>query len=123
MRLTEQQLNEMARVGDVLNCEVFVNSGEGYIPHFHIWDNNTKGDEFHSCIRLDTCDYFSHTGKEDKLNAKLKKALVKFLTSKPNISKRVNFNSYWEVIIFLWNISNPGKEVDENLEMPNYLNL
>ena len=119
-KLQEQLLCEMARVCDFNNLELFVNSKEGFIPHFHLWDLSTMGNEFHTCIRLDKAEYFHHTGKEDKLNSKLRKDLCKILKSKPKLKR---YNTYWELVVDLWNLSNPDKEVDSELKMPDYTKL
>ena len=64
--LNEQWLAEMAKVGK-LNNEydvVIWPKDNGEIPHFHIWDSNTRGDKFHTCIKIEKPEYFHHTGKK-----------------------------------------------------------
>ena len=113
-------LNEMARVGFTPDgYEIYVRTDDsGNIPHFHYWDRGTKGDIFHTCIRLDSPSYFHHTGKEDKLNSKQKKELVDFLES----SYRTGI-SMWEHILMLWNDNNSSVVINEDTKMPNYMLL
>ena len=64
-------LNEMARIGYIDDLELIIWTDDpGNIPHFHIRDKETKGNNFHCCIRLDEPSYFKHQGKMDVLNAK-----------------------------------------------------
>lgn len=113
----------MARVGFIDNkYEVYIHTdAPGNIPHFHIWDAETRGQKFHTCIRIDSPQYFHHTEKEDVLNSSLKKELMRFLKSKPNKLKR--YNSNWEVIIDMWNANNSGVEVPEDSPIPDYIKL
>ena len=85
----KKNLTEMARIGFTDDgFEVYINTDDGFevyintddggnIPHFHYRTKNTW--EFHTCIRLDIAEYFHHDGKEDILNSKQRKQLVKFL--------------------------------------------
>lgn len=115
------ELYEMARVGIMNEYEIFVNTDDsGRIPHFHIWDYSTKGNKFHTCIKITKPEYFHHTGKEGILNTKMKKELVKFMQAAP---KNKNFNTNWELIIAMWNLNNSIEEIDEQQPMPNYLLL
>ena len=116
----DEDLVEMARLGFTADgFEVYVNTDDtGNIPHFHY---RTKGTwKFHSCIRIDKAEYFEHEGKEGKLNSKQRKELVKFLQG---ANKSKGFNTNWERLLADWNANNSNIEVDENQEMPNYLNL
>lgn len=118
--IQKQNLTEMARIGFTDDgFEVYVNTNDGgNKPHFHY---RTKNDwKFHSCIRIDTLEYFEHEGKEGKLNSKQRKELVNFLNS---ISEDDESKTNWQVLIIEWNRNNSSKKVDKNLQMPNYLNL
>ena len=118
--LSKTNLTEMARIGFTDDgFEVYINTDDGgNIPHFHY---RTKGTwEFHSCIKLEKAEYFEHEGKEGRLNTKQRKQLVKFLKSSNKSSK---FDSNWERLIADWNANNSDTEVNENLQMPNYLDL
>ena len=111
----------MARVGIMDEYEIYIHTDDpGNTPHFHIWDYSTKGDKFHTCIRIDTARYFHHNGKEDILSSKDKKDLIIFLNSKP---KNKRYNTYWEYLISMWNDNNSFVQVDEDQPMPDYRNL
>lgn len=118
--LRESMLLEMARVGFIDNkYEVYVHTDDpGNIPHFHIWDAETRGQKFHTCIRIDSPEYFHHTGKEDYLSSGMKKELVTFLRSKPSKLKRYDTN--WEVVVDMWNANNSNTNVPEDIIMPDY---
>lgn len=110
-------LNEMATIGKFTNelvIMVRMNDG-GNLPHFHIVDNNSLGDEFHTCVRIDTNKYFHHTGKEDTLNSKQRKKLISFL--KQDLG---NNWTNWNVLVDLWNRNNSELTIPLNTEMPDY---
>lgn len=49
----EQLLLEMTRVGFFSDFEVWIRTDDpGNIPHFHVWDKNSKGGLFHTCIKI-----------------------------------------------------------------------
>lgn len=118
----EALLAEMARIGDMTSqLEVYVRSNEGgNKPHFHIWDKNTQGQKFHTCVEIKKPVYFHHTGKEDVLNSKQKKSLIKFLSTN---SEDFPGMTLWNVLVRLWNMSNSNMKVDPNLKMPDYMTL
>lgn len=112
---------EMARVGFINEYEVYIHTDDpGNIPHFHIWDVNTKGKKFHTCIRIDEPKYFHHTGKEDVLNSGDRKDLVMFLNQQP---KNKRFKTNWEYLLSMWNDNNSSVEIDEDIPMPDYTKL
>lgn len=117
-----KNLLEMARVGYTSdNYEVYVNTDDGgNIPHFHYRKGNPNNYEFHTCIKLKSPEYFHHTGKEDVLNNKQLKELIKFLQSS---SKNKRYSSNWEQILSLWNDNNSSETVNEEQEMPDYTKL
>lgn len=96
----EQYMLEMARVGFTDDdYEIYIHTDDpGKIPHFHYWDAKTKGDKFHTCVRIDKPEYFHHTGKENILNSKQKKELVDFLQKS---CKDKRFINNWELLIFM----------------------
>ena len=122
-KLRESMLLEMARVGFINDeYEVYIHTDDpGNIPHFHIWDAETRGQKFYTCIRIESPEYFHHTGKEDYLNSSMRKELIKFLKSKPTKLKRYNTN--WEVVIDMWNANNSKANVPDDLPMPDYTKL
>ena len=116
-------LNEMARVGDLnKDLEVYVRTDDGgNTPHFHIWDKNTQGNKFHTCVQIKQPVYFHHDGKEGVLNTAQRKELVDFLKSKPTKTKK--FSTFWEAVLTLWNMNNSAMDVDEDQPMPDYTNI
>lgn len=122
-KLRESMLLEMARVGFIDDeYEVYIHTDDpGNVPHFHIWDAETRGQKFHTCICIESPEYFHHTGKEDYLNSSMRKELIKFLKSKPTKLKRYNTN--WEVVVDMWNANNSKANVPDDLPMPDYTKL
>ena len=112
-------LYEMATIGNMDNtlCVIIRMNDAGNIPHFHVMDRSTLGRQFHTCIKIETPEYFHHTGKEDILNSKQRKSLVEFLQSSNRKGTK------WEMLVDLWNINNSTMLVDDNIEMPDYTKL
>lgn len=123
MIINGQVLEEMATVGktnDSYDVVIYTNDS-GKIPHFHYFDDATRGKEFHTCIRLDKPEYFHHGNKNGILNSKQKKELISFLKS-PH--KRYKDETNWQHLVYLWNDENNSDvAVDEDLLMPDYLKL
>lgn len=121
-KLRESMLLEMARVGFIDNkYEVYIHTDDpGNIPHFHIWDTETRGQKFHTCIRIDSPKYFHHTGKEDVLNSGMRKDLMLFLKSK---SKNKRFSTNWEYLVSMWNDNNSKVQIPEDSPIPDYTKL
>ena len=116
----QDEMYEMASVGFLTpKLEIYVNTNDGGdIPHFHIWDTTTRGDKFHTCIQIKDNKYFHHTGKEDFLNSKMRKYLIKFLQSNDEYGE-LN----WKVLIKEWNRNNSNMKVDINTTMPDYSDI
>lgn len=114
-------LTGIALIGYIQNIyEVYVNTNDdGDEPNFHIRLKNAW-DKFHSCIKILSCEYFEHKGKENTLNSSLRKALVTFLQDKDE--EELN-KTHWQVLVTEWNRNNPTQKIDRNIEMPNYLDL
>ena len=118
--LQSKMLLEMAKVGplnDELVIYIWTNDG-GNIPHFHIVDKATMGNEFHTCVKIMSAEYFHHTGKEDVLNSKQKKALMNFFTMSDKWG-----DNYWDIVLQEWNRNSSKIEVDRNLPTPDYTKL
>lgn len=127
---TRVMLYEMASVGyfstsknsgkpESPKFKVFVNGSEGDEPHIHIWDDETNGCKFHTCVCLNKIEYFHHNGKEGVLTPKQKEFLVKFLKSECTKNKRYKTN--WEYALSMWNDNNTDKtQVDETSEVLDY---
>lgn len=112
----------MAAVGTVKgNYEIYVNTNDGgEHPHFHYRKKN-NWNEFHTCIMIESAEYFHHNGKEDVLNSDQRKELVKFLNSKVTIARYSDkFINNWELICFLWDMNNSNRLIDDATEMPDY---
>ena len=118
--LQSNMLLEMAKVGplnDELVIYIWTNDG-GNIPHFHIVDKATMGNEFHTCVKIMSAEYFHHTGKEDVLNSKQKKTLMNFFTMSDKWG-----DNYWDIVLQEWNRNSSKIEVDRNLPTPDYTKL
>ena len=116
----EDILTEMARIGIIDDYELYVRSKDGgNVPHIHIWDAETNGDKFHSCVRLDAPEYFHHTGKEDVLNHKMKKELIDFFNAP---YRKYNITN-WQHAVDLWNDNTSDIIIPEGYEMPDYNKL
>lgn len=114
----------MARAGFTKdNYEVYVNTDDGgNIPHFH-YRLKSDWNKFHTCIRLDSPEYFHHNGKEDVLNSSQKKNLQKFLSSPVTLSRyKEKFNNNFELLCFLWDINNSNVQSDD-WDLPDYTTL
>jgi hypothetical protein len=117
--IEDKMLLEMASIGNIDNtlCVVIRMNDAGNIPHFHIMDKSTLGKKFHTCVKIETPEYFHHTGKVDVLNSKQRKSLVEFLKSSHRNGTK------WEMLVDLWNINNSTIKVDDNIDMPDYTNI
>lgn len=118
--LNERFFFEMAQIGGIDNNLIaYVRSNDpGNIPHFHIVDKTTLGSKFHTCVKIESPEYFHHTGKEDTLNSKQRKSLVNFLNSLTPLEI-----SHWKFLLLTWNTNNSNKKLSMDLPMPNYLEL
>lgn len=113
----------MVRIGLFIDkkYEVYIHTNDYcIIPHFHIWDRKIKGQDFRTCIKIITPEYFHHTGKENILDNKMKKELIEFLQL-PSKNKRYSTN--WEYLVSMWNDNNSNINIPENISMPNYMKL
>lgn len=125
IELSDNLLNEETMDDSGINpglgkARICIYSGEGPIAHFHIEDKN-----FHTCIKLDSPEYFDHGGKyKDKLSSKQVKSLIEKLYSTPKKYKNTNLTLY-ELLVLYWNDNNrEGKPVNRNRNsMPDYTKL
>ena len=121
----KQEILGMARIGylgkkDKQGLEVYINTDDnGDKPHVHV-RHKDNWDEFHTCIRLDTAEYFLHDGKRDTFNSGQKKLFVQFMNT--NLSGRFT-GSIWDYCIYEWNRNNERHPMDENIQMPDYNSL
>ena len=111
----------MARVGYSGGLEVYVNTNDsGNIPHFHLRREGEWG-KFHTCIKIESPEYFWHEGKRGVLNSGQRKALVEFMKSPVGINKYANrFENNWELICFMWDINNSDMQISNDATMPDY---
>lgn len=120
-------LCEMARVGYFFRdqYEVYIHTDDpGNEPHFHIRDVSTRGEEFHTCVKIKEAMYFHHDGKEGNLNTHQRKSLMDFLQSSPSKQyKRIDFPTNWDKVIYEWNENNSKTLVDEEQAIPDYTNI
>ena len=118
----EHILNDMARIGFMDEFEIVIYTDDpGNIPHMHILDASTHGNNFSSCVKLESAEYFPHGGKyKDKFNSKQRKAFNEFMKSKP---KNKRFSTNYEYACSMWNDNNSKTNVDETREQPDYTKL
>lgn len=126
----KQELNEMARVGFLDNkakYEVYVRTNDaGFIPHVHIWDSATCGEEFDCCVKLETNEYFFHGHHTDRMNSKMCKAFAEFMEQPCRSPK---YKNNYELAVEMWNLNNSDtydqikEDSNGNIIMPNYRNI
>ena len=117
-KMEERFLHERARIGFLGNYDVFICTDDSGVPHFHIWDSESKGAKYHTCIKIGCAEYYRHTGTEASLSQTEKENLCAFLKREHN-----PFPTNWEYLICMWNDNNDSIHVDENAEMPDYMQL
>lgn len=112
------EIPDIAMIGTIedLGLEVFVKTDDENVePHVHIWDRTTRGEKFHTCVKLLTPEYFPHGDKyNDVFSSEQKKAFAKFMESIDLNCKedlRVEITVY-EVCCWLWNMNNSSVEVE-----------
>lgn len=112
-------LLEMAQIGTFGKYTIIVWTNDpGNIPHFHVVDSATRGNSFNTCIKIESPEYFHHEGKEDTLNTKERKELLKFLNSKDKWGEQ-----NWVVLLKEWERNNSKTSIDINLPIPDYTKL
>ena len=122
------QLNEMARVGYINGeLEVYVWTDDpGNIPHVHVRDTNSKGNDFETCVKLNTNEYFLHGHHKDKFNSKQRKAFAEFMEAKP---LKGPYKTNYELAVSMWELNNSSAEVKINKDylgnviIPDYKNM
>lgn len=110
---------EMAAVGEFSSYKIAVFENEGNIPHFHVYDKQTKR---HVCIKILSPGYFHHGKYQDELDRSETKLLYRWLRL-PNESlfkRRKEVITNYEVICDLWEMNNPNHPLPSKIEMPNY---
>ena len=98
-------------------CNIYVYSNEGTIPHFHIIPKNGIGE---SCICIYEPLYFNHGGKQLRLNSKQRKILDDWLEQQSTIAPEV---TNWRLICISWETGNGNKYIPKKPIKPNYRNI
>ena len=115
-------LLEMASVGEFQSYKIAVFENEGNVPHFHIYDKQSKRK---ICLKIESPEYFKHGKYQNELMRDERKDLQKWL-SLPNESiwedeRRVVSN--YKVICLLWNMNNKQHKVDINQSISDYIHM
>jgi hypothetical protein len=121
------RLSEMSRIGkfDTYTVVVYTDDPD-YIPHIHVIDSNSYGNDLDVCVRLDKPEYFSHGRHQDIFNSKQKKIFNDFMHEP---SRNVHYRNNYEMAINLWNDNNSESYIqikeDEygNIIVPDYTQL
>lgn len=121
----KQRLDEMARVGVMLNnLDVVVFTDDmGKIPHVHIMDKATRGREFDCCVQLETNHYFTHGKHLDVFNNRECKEFNAFMKQPCRSPK---YRNNYEFAVEMWNANNSDTYVqihedkNGNIIMPDY---
>ena len=122
------RLDEIARVGFINGAlEVYVWTDDaGKIPHVHVRDTNSNGDEFETCVKLQENDYFLHGHYTDTMNSKQRKEFDAFMRAKPSTPK---YDTNYELAVEMWNLNNsdvmvtPPIDSEGNIIIPDYRNM
>ena len=121
----KRRMDEMARVGIMNNIfDVIVHTDDmGFVPHVHIIDRNTGGNEFDCCVQLEKNHYFIHGNHVDMFNSRQCKIFDDFMKQPCRSPK---YRNNYEFAVEMWNANNSESYVqikeDENGEiiMPDY---
>lgn len=116
--------SEIALVGRTADGNVVhINTDDpGKIPHFHYRDKD-DWEKFHTCIRLDSPEYFHHGNKQDVLSGEQKEELMVFLSSPHRGWKEIQWTN-WEYLVYMWGNENPDyTQLDMDFPMPDYMKL
>lgn len=116
---------EFARVGFAGKFEIYIMTNDpGSVPHFHIRDAAMQGNEFETCIRIDTNQYFFHGKYKGVLNSKQRKDLAEFMEGPCKLGK---YQNNYELSVDMWNLNNnsdviiyPKMDESGNIVVPNY---
>jgi uncharacterized protein with HEPN domain len=120
-----QDIYGMSRIGYTNDSyEIYVNTDDGgNIPHFHYRDPN-NWQRFHTCICIETAEYFHHGNEQDILNHRQKRQLSDFMNRSVSIHRYSgSFKNNWDLICFLWDINNSNISVSDTTELPDYNQL
>lgn len=121
----KKRLDEMARVGIMNNTfDIIVYTDDrGYIPHVHVIDRATHGNDFDCCVQLERNQYFTHGHHSDMFNSKQCQLFDDFMKQPCRSPK---FRNNYEFAVEMWNANNSESYVqiredkDGNLLQPDY---
>ena len=105
-----EPLLEMARVGYINGqFEVYVHTDDGgHIPHVHIRDKATRGQQFETCVELKRSRYFLHGKYKDVMSGYMAKQFADFMKSQSHNSK---YQNNYEYAVDMWNDNNSIEKV------------
>ena len=115
-------LLEMAEIGEFQSYKISVFTNEGNIPHFHIYDKQTKRK---ICLQIGKADYFKHGKYQNELMRDERKTIQEWL-SLPNEDAwqdRREVSSNYREICIEWNRNNRDNRVDVNQPIPDYIHM
>ncbi len=104
------RINFSNKIGE---CQVYVYSNEGPIPHFHLIAKD--GNE--ACICIYEPLYFNHGRKTMRLNSKQRKELNNWLNELNINNEKI---SNWEYINIVWEVENGKDYIPKNATKPDY---
>lgn len=114
---------ELSHLEEHFDCsemdEIVVFENEGNIPHFHVYDKQTKR---LICFKIEKAEYFKHGKYQNELMRDERKDLQKWL-SLPNEDiwrDKKEISSNYREICIEWNRNNRGNLVDINRKIPDY---
>lgn len=115
MHLTIGKVNK-----DSYIVEIRSNDG-GYIPHFHVFDENSLGENFSTCIEIRSAKYFHHEGYKDEFNSKERKRFNAFMSELVDLGGRKI--TRWQWGVEEWNKNNSKMTVGAEVCRPDYRDL
>lgn len=122
------QAKEIARIGFIGDeLEVYVRTDDARnVPHVHVRDIESKGDDFEICVQLLKNAYYPCEFYADKLDSVRLKAFAEFMEA-PCRNERYATN--YEYAVDMWNDNNSSAEIqvvrnpDGMVVIPDYRNI
>lgn len=105
--------------GKIGKLQLYVYTGEGTIPHFHLFEKDHK---FETCVCIDKPEYFHHGRKSGVLNSKQKELLIRELSKEVELDDGITC-SLWRKIKIIWNSDTRNKFKSVAKKMPDYTEL
>jgi hypothetical protein len=126
-RLPLEESADMSRIGMMGAYDVVVYTDDVcQVPHLHVIDKATRGQEFDSRISLNRASYVLQDGHSDKLVASICARFNQFMREP---SRNVHYRNNYEAAVNLWNDNNGNShislcETEENeVIIPDYSSL